>query len=252
MLNALLKPFCADALTLDLDHLVRNRVTDRWHQESSSADDFGEDIALSEADSFWEERPELMTPCLLCKVARPVNTATQTDDDQGWRPQLADRRYAMVNTSTGSSTSGIDVSSCSVRSELSSGSVYKNAHITETPRTPDSFNSTDDDQPGMQRTPSFRLAIELSQDSAVQSLDLYDGDSTVTSPDLTPVSTELPAYPDSNDISSCLQCSCQSQSCDCSQVVMTHCEPDATLEPEQCDDYSLNDSTAEQPDVKNR
>ena len=230
---------------------MRNRVTDRWHLGSSSAEEFGEDVALSEADSFWEERPELMTPCQLCRASRLVNTATQTEDDRTCRPQLADSRYAAVNTSTGSSTSGIDVSSCSVRSELSSGSVYKSTHAPETPRTPDSFCSTDEDQPCMQRTPSFRLAIELSLDSAARSLDLEDGDSTVTTPELTPVTTEIPAYPVMDDTSTCLECGCES--CDCSQVVMSRVESDANLKPEECCDGHIRDDADEEQDlVQNR
>ena len=123
-----------------------------------------------------------------------------------------------------------------MRSELSSG--CHGAYIMEAPRTPDSLSSTDDEQPCMQRSPSFRLAIERSQETAV--LDTYDGDCTVTSPDLTPVSGGMPVYPGIDDIDSCSECGLQS--CDF-KMVATPWESCTNLD--QCDDCGIDNDIEE-------
>ena len=128
-----------------------------------------------------------------------------------------------------------------MRSELSSG--CHGVYVVDTPRTPDSLSSTDDEQPCMQRSPSFRLAIERSHETV---LDLYDGDCTVTSPDLTPVTGGVNVYPGNDDV--CSECGCRTRSCDC-EMVATPWESCANPEVDRCDDCGVGDEIEEEPDI---
>lgn len=135
-----------------------------------------------------------------------ITSGTQTDNIGGRQPkrrapQIAAHKYATVNTSTGSSTSGVDVSSVSSRSELPSVHSRKSVQIVETACTPDSPGSVDLDPHSQTRgrTSSFRNAIERghSGDSSIQSFDTCEPAST--SPDISPDHSEIPAYLDSNN-----------------------------------------------------
>ena len=117
-------------------------------------------------------------------------------------PQLGASRYTAVNTSTGSSTSGVEVSSVSTNR---SGDIYtlpphhkKSVLIVKTACTPDLSSPEDPENPLCRyRTSSFKRAIERGQsnDSSNQSFETNDPDTT--SPDLTPDKSEPPSYLDS-------------------------------------------------------
>ncbi|ELT90011.1 hypothetical protein CAPTEDRAFT_206382 [Capitella teleta] len=130
-----------------------------------------------------------------------VTSGTQTDPStrstKRRAPQIAEQRNTTVNTSTGSSTSG--VGSVSSKSEFPPTTYNrKSVQIVETACTPDSAYSPDGERyPGRRRSSSFKNAIERGQsgDSSTFSFDTCDPAST--SPDISPDHFELPAYPDS-------------------------------------------------------
>ena len=112
-------------------------------------------------------------------------------------PHVKNSKYTVLNSSTGSSTSGVDVSSVSSRSD-SHGNYpqHKSVCIVETPI--DCPSSPDDTENPLvrQRSQSFRLAIErgTSIDSSLLSYDT--GDPSSTSPDLSPEHAHPPPYPE--------------------------------------------------------
>ena len=135
---------------------------------------------------------------------RHVTSSTQTDNKnvapgrnvKRRAPHVKNSKYAVLNSSTGSSTSGVDVCSVSSRSEIHS---KKSVRIVET--AIDSPSSPDDPENPLfrLRTPSFKRAIErgASGDSSIISYDTIDPAST--SPELSPEHGYPPPYPDYTD-----------------------------------------------------
>lgn len=116
---------------------------------------------------------------------RLITSGTQTEQYRSKKraPQIAISKYGVLNTSTGSSTSGVEVSSGKSEPHL-----LGPHRITEAGSSPE-----DPDSPLCRyRTSSFKKAIERGQ-SADSSFDTCEPNST-TSPDLTPERSDLPPY----------------------------------------------------------
>lgn len=142
-------------------------------------------------------------PHLSSQRAGLVTSGTQTDCPEYVKPRppaIGATKYAVVNTSTGSSTSGVvdlDISSGSNKSEPH-GVIKKSVLIVETACSPDTLPSSPEDPYDplcRYRTSSFKRAIERgpSGDSSNQSFETADPAST--SPDLTPDRPYLPPFP---------------------------------------------------------
>ena len=159
----------------------------------------------------YEQAKLLATSCPHLDSQRiTVTSGTQTECPEYVKPRppgIGATKYAVVNTSTGSSTSGVvdlDISSGSNKSEphgvthISSGTTKKSVLIVETACSPDTLPSSPEDPYDplcRYRTSSFKRAIERgpSGDSSNQSFETADPAST--SPDLTPDRPFLPPFP---------------------------------------------------------
>lgn len=93
--------------------------------------------------------------------AKPDQTKCPTRH-QKLTPRLAVHKHAPINTSTGSSTSGVEISSSSSRSDLPLYPCRKNVQIIESSYDAEDLSSPEDaDNPlYVYRTPSFKKAIE--------------------------------------------------------------------------------------------
>ena len=185
----------SDALTLDFgsEKFTPVGYGSTIRSTSASADTILEahDHQLS---CYTDSTCQQLTKSCPLLAAKLVSSATQTEEgptqtmQKQRAPAIASTKYAIVNTSTGSSTSGavdLDISSCSNKSEP--GSVYrgKGVLIVETACAFD-----DDDPMGRHRSTSFKRAIErgFSGESNLS----YETVDPATSPD-TP---DLPPYPE--------------------------------------------------------
>lgn len=179
----------------------------RKREGCSSADSIldGHDHAPFDSNGNLQQQLTTSCPHLSSRSHPLVSCATQTEYDVYHKPrppQIGATKYTVVNTSTGSSTSGVvdlDISSGSNKSEphgTISITPKKSVLIVETACSPDTPSSCDDPNDPLcrYRTHSFKKAIVrgASGDSN-QSFETTDPAST--SPDLTPDKPELPPYP---------------------------------------------------------
>ena len=170
---------------------------------TSSADDILDGCGVEETEFDDNRNLRLGVDSRSCPHldSKFVTSGTQTELDSVLRhkrraPQIGASRYTVANTSTGSSTSGVDVGSCSSRSDLLHP-YRKSVLIVENVCGAHSSPEDPDNPLCRHRTSSFKRAIErgASADSSnFESFDTYDPPST--SPDISPDHPEPPSYPD--------------------------------------------------------
>ena len=196
-------PVAAEALILDYNGDVTSGNGKARKGGCVSADSILDEHHVSFTGSLEEDSlKQLATSCPQLEHRQPPPPRSDTPHTRTRPPQIGTTRYTIVNTSTGSSTSGavdLDISSGSNKSEPH-GVFHghkKSVLIVETTCTPDTPSSPEDpsDPLNRYRTSSFKRAIErgASGDSSQQSFETADPPST--SPDLTPEHGDLPPYP---------------------------------------------------------
>ena len=196
--------YISEALTLDFgagEDGGADADRESYKKQNRSADSIldGREDTCDDNGNFHGSSKYFTVSCP--HLNRPgVSSATQTEGgppphERRKAPQIGANKYAIANTSTGSSTSGavdLDVSSSSNKSEPQGITPKKSVLIVGPP------SNLEDDGEGdpllRHRTPSFKRAIERGP-SAESGTSIELCDYMNTSPELSPDRTEPPPYP---------------------------------------------------------